>query len=92
MRIAQWIVRIALIFLCICDLWLMSRIYQFGPGLLAESASGGTIRLLPVQWAAAGYVWLGGLISVQLLLVAVELVLQGKLRRRHPVAGVSPTR
>lgn len=81
MRAALYLIRIALILFCILDLWLMTRAAQFGPGILAESASGGTIRLLPVQWAAAGYAWLGGLISFQLLLIAGELVLRGKLRR-----------
>lgn len=92
MRLALWVVRIALILFCILDLWLMSGAARYGPGLLAESASGGAIRLLPVQWAAAGYAWLGGLISFQLLLIAAEVVLRGKLRRRCLVAGVSPTR
>lgn len=92
MRAALWSIRIALILLCVCDLWLMFRIHQYGPGLVAESASGGSIRMLPVQWAAAGYALLGGLISFQLLMVAAELMLRAKLRRRTPVAGVSPTR
>jgi hypothetical protein len=92
MRAALWTIRIALIFLCVFDLWVIFRLDQFGPGMLAESAEGRSIRLVPVQWAAAGYALLGALISLQLLLVAAEIVLRGKLRRRRPVAGVSPTR
>ena len=92
MRTVLWTVRIALIFLCVFDLWLIFRLDQLGPGMVAESAEGGTIRLVPVQWAAAGYALLGSLISLQLLLVAAEIVLRRELRRRHTVAGVSPTR
>lgn len=92
MRVLLWILRVALILFCGFDLWLMARIVQFGPGILVQSASGGEIRLLPVQWAAAVYASLAGLVSLQLLLVAAELVVRGKLRRRHPLAGVSPTR
>ena len=92
MRAALWTVRALLLAFCALDLWLIARAAQFGPGILVQSPEGGTIRLLPVQWAATGYAWLAGLISFQLLLIAAELVLRGKLRRHPPLAGVSPTR
>ena len=92
MRIALWAVRILLLHLCILDVWLLLRAAQYGPGLVATSAGGESIRLLPVQWAAAGFLWLGALISLQLLLIAAEMWLRGRLRRRPPLAAASPTR
>lgn len=92
MLAALWTVRILLLSLCILDVWLLARAFQYGPGLLAVAASGGSIRLLPVQWAAAGFLWLGALISLQLLLIAAEAWLRGRLRRRPPLAAASPTR
>jgi len=92
MRAFLWLVRIALAGFCILDVWLLARVGQYGPGSLSESAGGGSIGLLPVQWAAAGYVWLGAIVSLQLLLIAAETALRGRARRRPPLAGVSPTR
>ena len=92
MRAALWLVRIALAALCICEVWLIYRTSHYGPGFILEAGPGQSIHLLPVQWAAAGYAWLGALISLQLLLIAADLVLRAMLRRRPPVAGVSPTR
>ena len=92
MRAALWTVRILLLSLCILDVWLLTRTLEYGPGLVAESAGGESIRLLPVQWAAAGFLWLGALISLQLLLIAAEAWLRGRLRRRPPLAAASPTR
>ena len=92
MRAALWTVRILLLSLCILDVWLLTRTLEYGPGLVAESAGGESIRLLPVQWAAAGFLWLGALISLQLLLIAAESWLRGRLRRRPPLAAASPTR
>ena len=92
MRAALCIVRILIAAFCILDVWLLVRAFQYGPGLVAESASGESLHFLPVQWAAAGFLWLGALISFQLLLVAAELFVRGSLRRRPPLAGVSPTR
>lgn len=87
-----WSVRGVLAALCGFESWLLWRVGRYGAGMLAESASGGTLRLVPVQWAAAGFLWLGGLISFQLLLMAAEVWLRGRSRRRPPLAGVSPSR
>jgi hypothetical protein len=92
MRAALWTVRILIATLCILDVWLLVRALQYGPGLLAQSASGESIQLLPVQWAAAGFLWLGALISLQLLLIAAEMGLRVRLRRRPPLAAASPSR
>jgi hypothetical protein len=85
-RILLWMVRIALVLLCALDVWLMAGMARYGPGMRAESASGGGFGLLPVQWAAAGYVWLGALISFQLLLITAEVCFAERARppRKRP--------
>ncbi|MCC6292950.1 MAG: hypothetical protein IT164_09905 [Bryobacterales bacterium] len=92
LRLALWTVRGVLAALCGFEAWLLWRVSRHGVGIAAESASGGTFSLLPVQWAAAAFLWLGGLISFQLLLMAAEIWLRGRSRGRPPLAGVSPSR
>lgn len=92
MRGVLWLVRVALAICCILDVWLLVRATRYGPGLMAESAAGESLYLLPVQWAAAGFLWLGAFISLQLLLIAAEVWLRVRLRRRPPLAAASPTR